>query len=486
MAIRTGKEYINAIKNDTRAVFIDGKRVTDLTEHPSFQNVIKTISLMYDMQHDPILNKSMTYVSPSTGDPVGLSFIVPHTVKDLELRRNMMTNWARATLGMIGRSPDSVNVIVMAMAAASDHFGTSKELFKNNIEAYYEYIRENDLSLANAIVNSKRSRSTNSVTGEDEIDLALKVVRETDAGIVVSGARRLVTLGPLADELLVYPSRTSRLPGFDYDSHALVFAIPSNTHGLKFICREGFDIGRSKFDHPLGSRFEEIDAIAVFENVVVPWERVFLMGDVRLHDDVIKETNLHAHYAHQVVTRLVVKCEFVLGIATNLVDTLGSEKSPEVRQLIAELIEYLEVTRASLKVSEMDARVDKWGVMCPAELPLTVAENMFTKVYPRMIEIIQLLGSSNLLSLPSETDLFGPVADDVKHYLATDSVSGEERMRLLHLAWDSSCSAFASRQVMFERFFHGGPIANATRLYDLYDLGPANNYIKEFLNDSQN
>jgi 4-hydroxyphenylacetate 3-monooxygenase len=382
---------------------------------------------------------------------------------------------------MMGRTPDFLNVSIMAMAAAGDYFAQNRPEFKQNIQNYYNYIREHDLVLTHTLVNLQRSRSPMATPLVDQTDVALMVVRETGAGIIVRGPRVLATLGPLSDEIAVYPARSHRLPSGEFDRYSFAFAIPCNTPGLKFLCRESFDLGRSHFDHPLGSRFEEMDAIVFFDDVLVPWERVFLLGDVELCNNLSMTTNQYLHSGHQVVTKNVVKCEYILGLANLMVQTLGSGQLPHVQQMLAEVIENLEVTKACLRASEADAKIDQWGVMSPALLPLMVARNQFIRMYPRMAEILHLLGSSSLMALPTEADLNGPLADYIQRYLDTDAASAEERVRLFRLAWDTCCSAFASRQVLYERFFQGDTVRNAVILYNLYDREPMTNWVQEFL-----
>src|SRR5574341_1438015 len=368
---------------------------------------------------------------------------------------------------MTGRSPDFMNVNVACMAATSDYCAQNRPEFKQNIEQYYAYIREHDLVLTHTLVNMQRHRSPLATPLEDRTDVALGVVRETSAGIVVRGPRVLATLGPLADEIAVYPARNHQLPQNAQGRYSFAFAIPCNTPGLKFLCRESFDLERSHFDHPLGSRFEEMDAIAFFDHVLVPWERVFLLGDVDLCNNMSMKTRQYVHSGHQVVTKNVVKCEFILGLANLMVQTLGSGQQSQVQQMLAEIIENLEVTKACLRAAEADAAVDRWGVMCPAEMPLMVARQLFIRMYPRMAEILHLLGSSSLMALPTEADLHGPLSPDIARYLETDTASAEERVRLFRLAWDTCCSAFASRQVLYERFFQGDRFRNVVL------LGPA-------------
>ena len=481
MPARTGKAYITGLRERGVDVYIDGERVKDVTLHPAFRNGVRSIAHLYDMQCDPAKRDDMTYCSPTSGEPVGLSFIIPRTAEDLERRQTMMSHWAQFTCGMTGRSPDFMNVAVMSMAAASEYCAQNRPEFKQNIERYYEYIRENDLVLTHTLVNMQRARSPQGTPLEDSTDVALSVVRETDAGIIVRGPRVLATLGPLADEIAVYPARNHQLPRDAQGRYSFAFAIPCNTPGLKFLCRESLDLGRSHFDHPLGSRFEEMDAIVFFDDVLVPWERVFLLGDVDLCNNWAEATNRNVHTGHQVVTKQVVKSEFILGLANLMVQTLGSGQNPQVQQMIAEIIENLEVTKACLRAAEADAKVDQWGVMCPSPFPLRVARAQFIRNYPRMAEILHMLGSSSLMALPTEADLNGPLAPEIQRYMETDTASAEERVRLFRLAWDTCCSAFATRQVLYERWFGGDGFRNALILYGLYDREPMTQRVREFL-----
>ena len=482
MPARTGKEYLDGLKEQSPEIWLDGKRIHDVTAFPGLANGAKSIAALYDMQHDPAIASRMTYTSPTTGDPVGLSFLAPKSAGDLARRRIMMSNWAHASYGMMGRTPDFLNVTIMAMAAAADFFGDNRPEFKQNVINYYQYVRENDICMTHTLVNLQRNRAPSATSMNYATDVALQVVKETDAGLVIRGPRVLATLGPLSDEIMVYPTR-SHLLARDEDAHkyAFAFAVPCGIDGLKFICRESFDLGKSNFDHPLGSRFEEMDAIVFFDDVLVPWERVFMYGDRHKCNTMSSVTGQYVHTGHQVVTKNVAKCEFVTGIASLMVETLGSGEIPQVQGLLAELVENLEITKALLTQSEVNAAVDEWGVMLPDRVPLNVARNLFIKMYPRMAEIIQLLGSSSLMALPSEGDFNGPLSEVLDAYLDTDTATARERVRLFRLAWDTACSAFGGRQVLYERYFQGDWMRNAALLLSIYDREPLMQQVREFL-----
>ena len=488
MPARNGSQYIQRLKERPPALYLRGQQVKDPTTHPGLSGGVKTIARLYDLQRQP--GAAMTYPSPDTGQPVGLSFITPKTPDDLNARREMMRRWAQVSCGMMGRTPDFLNVSLMAMAAAGDYFAQDRPQFKQNIQNYYQMVREQDLVLTHTLVNLQRNRSPEPPTPgarpdaalADHTDIALSVTQETDAGIIVHGARLLATL-PIADEIAVYPARSHRLPTGAPARTSFAFALPCDAPGLKFLCRESFDLGRSQFDHPLGSRFEEMDAIAFFDNVFVPWERVFLLGDPDRCNNMSRRTHQYLHSGHQVVTKNVVKLEFVLGLANLMQQTLGSDQQPQMLQMTAEIIEALETAKALLRAAEADAAPDEWGVLCPAEMPLTVARHLFIRVYPRMGEILQLMGSSSLMALPTEADLSGPLANQLAQYLDTETATAQERIRLFRLAWDTCCSAFASRQILYERFFQGDAYRNIVLLNTLYNKQPATTFVQNFLED---
>jgi 4-hydroxyphenylacetate 3-monooxygenase len=481
MGARTGRQYIEGLQRQPREVWLGGERVKDVTTHPALANGVRAIASLYDMQHDPALRDAMTYVSPTSGERVGLSFIVPRTREDLERRRDMMLHWARATCGMMGRSPDFMNVTFAAWAGAANYFAQGRPEFGDNVRSYYEYIRENDLTLTHALINLQRSRTVTGVYNLEQ-GTALSVVRETDAGIVVRGARVLATLGPMSDEIAVYSPRVAQ----HTDKHspfAINFAIPCGTPGLKFLCRESFDLGRSHFDHPLGSRFEEMDCVVFFNDVLVPWERVFVLGDVDLINGTGMTTHSAAHTAHQGAAKNLAKAEFVLGVALHITQTLGTAHVPQVEERIAELTMYAELTRACMRAAEADATLDQWGVMCPVPLQIEVTRNLFMTAYPRMAEILQLLGSSSFMITPTEADFRSPIAHDIEQYLATDTSSARDRVKLFRLAWDIAGSAFGGRQVLYERFFAADPLARARAINALYAKDEVMQRVRRFLDD---
>lgn len=479
MGARTGREYIEDLRNAPRDVYLEGEHIRDVTRHPRFQGIIRSMAELYDMQSDASLADVMTYPSPTSGDRVGMSFLTPRTGEDLVRRRQMMQRWAEHSFGMMGRSPDYLNSSLMAFAAAKGFFAQNDPAYGEHVDRYYTEVRERDLCLTHTLISPQVNRAVSPAQQSDPTIVA-KIVRETDRGLVIRGGRMLATLAPVSDEIAVFPSTV--LKGApDAEAYAFAFAIPISTPGLRLICREGFDRGRSHFDHPLASRFEEMDAVIAFDDVEVPWERVFLARDVDLCNDVYGDTNAVVHMAHQVLVKNVAKADFLLGLASLMAESIGITQFQHVQEKIAEIITNVEVMRACLRASEADARPDAYGVLCPARAPLDVARNLFPKMYPRMIEILQLLGASGLMALPTEADLSGEARADIATYLQARNVPAAERIRLFRLVWDTALSSFGSRQVLYERFFFGDPVRMASALYSVYDKEPSMERVRAFL-----
>jgi 4-hydroxyphenylacetate 3-monooxygenase len=368
------------------------------------------------------------------------------------------------------------------MASAQEFFNKRGNEYGDHLKKYYEYVRENDLCLTHTLIHPQANRAIGPSKQADPF-LAARVVEKNDEGVLIRGARMLATL-PLADEILVFPSTVVRGTTEDMP-YAIAFAIPCSTKGLKFICREPFS-EESKFDHPLASRFDEQDAVVIFDDVLVPWERVFLLEDVEGANSLQEATSGIVFMAQQVIIKNIAKTEFVLGVASLIADTIGITEFQHVQEKIARIIMLLESMKAFLKASEADAKLNRWNLMTPDFKPLNVARNLYPRLFPQLRTILQQLSASGMMALPSEDDMkdkeIRPIIDT---YYQAKNTNSEERIRLFHLAWDIAGSSFGSRQELYERFFFGDPVRMAGALYNWYDKEPYKQRIREFLHKEE-
>ncbi|WP_027409070.1 4-hydroxyphenylacetate 3-monooxygenase, oxygenase component [Anoxybacteroides tepidamans] len=481
MPARTGEQYLKALKEAKNNIYIDGQRVEDPTEHPAFKNVARSVADLYDLQYEK--REKMLYTSPTTGELVGLSFIAPKTKEDLIARREMFTEWARYSGGMMGRSPDYINTSLMAFASAASFFrqGNHDGIdFGENIMKYYEYVRENDLALTHTLIHPQVNRAKAQHEQKDP-HVSARIVKKDADGIYVSGCRLLATLGGITDECILYPSTLNKATSND-DPYCMAFAFSNNTPGVKFVCRESFDYGKNQWDHPMGAQFDESDAIVIFENAFIPWERVFIIHNADLCNRTYRETNAVVHMSHQVIAKNIAKTEFVLGVILSIIEAAGLEAFQHVKEKAAEVMVILETMRSHLYRAEQDAKLDQYGNMTPDFLPLDAARNWFPKVYQRMVEIIRILGASGLMAIPTHQDFEDAEIGPLMHrYMQGANIDGYERVQLYRLAWDIAISAFGNRQALYEYYFFGDPIRMSNVFYDHYDKAPYKQQVKEFL-----
>jgi 4-hydroxyphenylacetate 3-monooxygenase len=456
---RRGEQFLRQLQDRPSRIWYRGEEVRDVTRHPALKGGIRTLSRLYDLQWER--PDVALYDSPKSGLKVGRSFMMAKTREELCSVSRAMRVWEDHTRGLMGRLPIYLNRAAMAFAGSAAFFAEGDSRFGANVTRHYERMRENDLSMTSTFTTPQVNRAV-SIANQADPFLAAHVKEETDSGLVIRGCKTLATL-PFADELLVYSGAPLRDPEKEA-RYAFIFAIPTSTAGLKFICRESVDYGRSQYDHPLGSRFEEMDAVVVFDDVRVPWENVFVYRDIARCNAAIPRTGSMAHMDHQVVVKNIAKTEFLLGLASLLVNTIGAEVFQHIYEKLAEIWVTLETMKAFLHVAEGDAEVDEWNIMRPAEDPLIAASLTFSRAYPRMIEIIQQIGASGLVSMPTEADVNGPLAEDIKRYYQAARAEAHDRIPLFRLAWDVAMSAFASRQVLYERFNRGDPVRGANAL----------------------
>jgi aromatic ring hydroxylase len=352
-----------------------------------------------------------------------------------------------------------MNALVTDAAVAAPFLSQREARFGENLVRYYEHCRENDLCLTHTLVDPQIDRSKGPAEQVDP-GAALHFVRETDRGMIVRGARMLSTLAPFADEIWVGPFYP-RNPG--EEPYALCFAIPMDTPGLKFICREPYDAIRRTFDRPVSSRFDEEDALAIFDDVLVPWERVFINGDLEASNSLLAHGPGYALL--QGTIRGVVKLRFMAGLACHVAEAIGRAGAPHVQAQLGELVAKVELANGLLRASAQDvAAARKEGTALR-----TLAATLWVfipEAQMRAAEIIRQLGGSGLILTPTEKDFQNAeIAPYLEQYLQGKNLAARERVRLFKLAWDMLGEQFGSRQLQYEWFYAGDPIFTRSRFY---------------------
>ena len=459
MAPRTGIEYLAGLRRDDREVWIGAERVGDVTEHPAFRGSVRGMAGFFDWQHRH--REDCIITDPGANQPVGISHLIPRSPEDLSRRHRGLERLARYSAGMLGRTPDYVNLTFAGFAGQPSVWSANGNAEgAEHLRAFQRHIAERDLSLTHTIIHPVVDAGVAPYEGVNR-EVALRKVGETANGIVVRGSRILATLGPFADELAVYPGQP--IPG-DATDVALVFSIPLATPGLKIICRDHYGVDADPFDKPFSSRFDEQDAFVVFDDVEVPRHRVFLDGDPATYNAVMVR-GWTGNVMQQTCIRAMVKLEFAYELCCRMADITGQSRRPEVMRMLGEIWSYAELTRAAIRAAEADAHEFGDGVWFCDEAPFRAMRPTLPGWMPRVNEIIKLIGSHNLLATPSRDGLDHPELKPwLDRYLpGADDGDASERSRLFRLAWDFAGSALGARTELYERYY----LASAARTYAL-------------------
>lgn len=474
MAARTGAQFLDGLKGE-RAVWVGGERVVDVTAHPALRGAAHALAEVYDLQHREAATCLMP--DPETGEAIPVSHMIPRSRADLERRGAALRAVAEFSVGLMGRTPDYMNVTYAGFAGRAAEWAVNgNEAGAERLVAYQKFLRRNDISLTHTIVQPTVDKALGDVPRPGN-QVALHKVADTEHGIVVRGARILATLAPFADEIAVYPG-IPLMPGTD--PYALSFCIPMATPGLKFICRDSVSTGGNRFDHPLSSRFDEQDAFVIFDDVEVPRDRVFIDGNSAVYNAVMGYSWM-PNIMHQTMIRAQTKLEFAWGLATRMCEAINA-LGPNETAMLGEIWSYAELTRSAVLAAEQGARDYGDGVWFPDGRPLNALRPSLPLWFPRVNEIIRLLGSHNLFATPTAAQFADPQLRPLidKYLTGAGTVGAEERARVFRLAWDFTGSALASRNEQYERFYlassqrtytraHGwAPRERATRLVDRF------------------
>jgi 4-hydroxyphenylacetate 3-monooxygenase len=479
--LRTGASFLDDLRTGERTVFVDGELVKDPTKHRAFANGARTFARLFDYAAAPENRERMTYTSPDTGGPVWRCFQIPRTHADLRAKRLAAEGWAEQTFGLMGRTPDHVANFFAGYAAKPEFFARGGAGYADNVVNFYKYIRDNHKYVVYAIVPPQIDRSK---PGHQQSDPTLYagVVKETDAGIVVSGGQQLATGAVYADYVQVSCIHPLR-PGDE--NYAISVAIPLNAPGVKLYSRRAFAMqATSAEDYPLTSRFDETDCFVVLDNVLVPWERVFIYRNTELCFQQWWQTPSHSYGNHQAQARYATKLRFLLGLAKRMNEATGNDAAPPVQVEMGELAAYASIVENMLHSHETVAPIDADGILWPSKSALYAVMALQAQINPHMIDIVRELTGAGMITLPSSMkDFENPEsAADIERYFVSSKMGARERVRLMRLAWDFIGTEFGNRHQQYEKFYGGASYLVKTNMYRAYDFQRAGGLVDAALN----
>jgi 4-hydroxyphenylacetate 3-monooxygenase len=471
--MRTGEDYIAAIRADGRQVYIDGEVVRDVTVHPAFRGAVRTVSRLYDIAAAPENRALMTEVSPVTGGPVLRCYGIPQCPADLALSRRMSERWAEETFGLMGRTPDHVARFFAGYASKPSVFAAAAgKSFADAMLRYYEHARDNHLYLSYAIVPPQIDRSKPAHKQADPT-LHCGVVKERDDGIVLTGAQQLATGAVLSDAIYISCIHPM-VPGDE--AYAFGAVIPANAPGLKIYTRRSYAAGATScFDYPLASRFDETDSLVVLGDVFVPWERLFFYRNLALCRDQWHKTPAHCYGNHQAQARYAVKLRFLLGLTKRLCQITGVDAMPPVQIQLGEMAAFATIVDCMARAQEHEATIDDEGVVWPSRRALYAVMALQSEINPRLLNMARELAGGSMIMLPSSIkDFEAPgIALDLERYIASPGFSSKQRVAVLKMAWDLIGSEFAGRHEQYEKFYGGAPFLVKQNMAHNFDFGAA-------------
>ncbi|CAJ95293.1 Anthranilate 3-monooxygenase oxygenase component [compost metagenome] len=477
--IKTGNQHI-AMLRDGREVYLDGKRVTDVTSHPAFRNSIRSYANLYDFQAQPGNIDKMTFQPAGTDRRVSRIWELPASYNELVERRQMLEAWTELHYGFMGRSPDHVASCISGMYMGIDVFEQADPARAGALRDYYRYARDNDLFLTYVIVNPQANQSKSAHEQEDKY-LAVGIVDQDAEGITVRGAKMLATSGIMANE--VFCSCIQPLREGD-EMYALSFAVPMNTKGLKVMSRKSYEANAtSVFDNPLASRFDENDAVLYFDDVKVPWERIFVAGDVGLCARQFHATPAHVYQNYQCQVRLMVKLRFLVGLAHRITEINGTNSFPQVREMLGQLAAEAGMVEAWVYGMEAKGQVGKHGYFVPDRSMLYGSQVVTQQLYGKVLATLRELAGGGMIMLPSSIEDFAnpSLAGIIAKTQKSPVCSPEERVKFFKLAWDAVGSEFASRHNQYEMFYAGATFVTKGHAYRTYDWQNASGLVDNML-----
>jgi len=475
--VKTGPDHLAALR-DGRDVYILGERVPDVTTHRAFRNSVASAAHLYDFQSAPENIEKMTFAAPS-GKMVSRSWQLPTSLEELIARREALVAWAETHFGFMGRSPDHVASCLAGMYMGLDQFESFDSQRASALRDYFHYARDHDLYLTYAIINPQADRSK-SASGQPGGFHAARICDSGPSGITINGAKMLATGAIMANEVFV----TCIQPLSREDAaYAFSLAIPMNTRGLKILSRKSYEWSAgSVFDNPLSSRFDENDAVLYFDNVTVPWDRVFIAQDVDMCQKQFHATPAHVYQNYQCQIRLMVKLRFLIGLAQEICAAIGSAGFPQVREALGQLASEAAMVEAF--VVAMEAKGAQRGPYYVPDRHMLYASQVLTQqLYPKVIHALRELAGGSVIMLPSGIEDFQDpaIAAYVLSAQGSSTRTPRERVKLFKLAWDAIGSEFASRHEQYEMFYAGAGFVTKGHSFRSYDWARATDMVERML-----
>ena len=480
MRVKNAKQHLESLR-DGREIFIHGRKVADVTTDPAYHRSVASAASLYDFQAAPENQQLMTFESPSVkGLRVNRAWQLPTSYAELVERRKALFAWAQVHYGFMGRSPDHVASCISGMFMGANVFADYDPKRAAALKGYYEFARDNDLFLTYVIINPQADRSKAAHQQEDEF-LAAGVVDEDHEGITIRGGKMLATSAIMSNEVLV--SCIQPLVKGD-EKQAVSFCIPMNAKGLKVLSRKSYEENAPHiFDNPLSSQFDENDAVLYFDDVKVPWDRVFVFNSIEMTAGQWHRTPAHVFQNYQCQIRLMAKLQFLTAVAKRITEINGTAAFPPVRETLGQLA--AETGMVEGLVYGMEAKGAMAGpYFVPDRHLLYSAQVLTQQLYGKVITTLRDLAGGGVIMLPSDIEDFTnpEVRAIIGKTQKSPTAGSEDRVKFFKLAWDAIGSEFASRHTQYEMFYAGATFVSRGHSFRTYDWASGDGQLNRLMN----
>ncbi len=462
--MRTGTDYLTGLQDD-RCILLDGERVSDVTRHSTLSPAMHRIADLYDTR----VKESAPWIvdDPETGSAIGFEWVVPRSAEDLALRRAAHVYWAEGSYGLMGRTPDHVASVLTGFLGSRDVFARGRDEFADNVAAFHRKARTEDLYVAYAIVPPQIDRSK-PAHQQPEPFLYPGVVEERDGGIVVRGAQMIATGVVMADYLFL--SYITPLQPGDED-YALSIVLPVSTPGLRIYPRRPYAATASSvFDYPLSTRLDETDSVVVLDDVLIPWDHVFVYRDVDLCRAQFFETGAHQLANFQSLVRFTTKLEFAAGLARRLAALSGADGSASVQAALGGEIAAVCAAIEALALAAEQAPDTRAGWAKPNPRHIYAGMSLQRRMVVDLMRSMRELAGGAFIAVPSSEASFdsAETGPDTDRYYRSVAASARDRVKLLKLLWDFVGTEYAGRQLQYEMFYSAAQAVVDTRLFHTF------------------
>jgi len=475
MPLRSAKDYVASLR-DGRTVYFRGQRVEDVTTHPVIGVAVRHASIDYEMAEQPA-HRALAVVADEDGREFSRYYQIPRASDDL-LQRSALIETATAagaTLVVLIKEIGT-DALVALMRVASVVDAARRTEYARRVEAFYQHCRSKDLAVAVAQTDVKGDRALGPSAQADP-DLYLHIVERRSDGIVVRGAKAHTSVSTNANELIVLPTRAMGEADRDY---AVSFAVPVATKGLILLASAYDSTGPQSHaaEHPISARHKMMETTTVFDNVFVPWERVFLAGEHEFAGPLALA--FVEHHRFTAVSYKLPLVDALIGSAMLMADLNGVAKAGHVREKIVQLISYGETLRGLTHYAALRATPRELGIAVPDPLYVNMAKYHFAHGYHEAVRNVQDIAGGSLVTGPGAEDLVSAETAPYyeRYYAGRAGISGKDRLKALSVVKDLVASEFATYQEVLAVHAEGSLEAEKLMLFRSYDPKPALTFVR--------